>query len=81
MMRTLKKLNDYMVMGYIKAMSKVDEIKEDENAMEVIQVVMIMAIGVIAVAAIWLGTNRLLEGWWGDITQKASTTPKEIKIN
>ena len=44
------------------------EIKNDENAMEVIQVVMLIAVGVLAIAAVWAGVNGLLEQWWGQIT-------------
>jgi hypothetical protein len=43
-------------------------LKGDENAMEVIQVVMLIAVGVLAIVAIWAGVNGLLEEWWGIIT-------------
>ena len=44
------------------------KVKGDENAMEVIQVVMLIAVGVLAIVAVWAGINGLLEKWWGMIT-------------
>jgi Flp pilus assembly pilin Flp len=59
---------DALNMAYIKLVCKLDEIRRDEDAMEVIQVVMIIAIGVIALVAIWAAVNGLLSDIWKKIT-------------
>ena len=57
-------LNSSVSLKTIKVRLWWGELKADENAMEVIQVVMLIAVGVIAIAAIWAGINGLLEDWW-----------------
>ena len=66
--KKLTQLYDSLTMGMIKARAAWSEIKEDERAMEVIQVVMLIAVGVLAIYAVWAGVNGLLEKWWGQIT-------------
>ena len=60
----LGKLWDSLLIPFVKADRAVRELKEDENAMEVIQVVMLIAVGVLAIVAIWAGVNGLLEEFW-----------------
>jgi len=60
----VKKLRETLRRLCVTSHLKAEEIKTDEDAMEVIQVVMLIAVGVIAIAAIWLGINGLLEQWW-----------------
>ena len=62
------KLRDMLTLRIVGARNAADEIKQDEQAMEVIQVVMLIAVGVIAIAAVWAGVNGLLEQWWNMIT-------------
>ena len=62
------KLWDGLATLYTMLSFKAREIKEDESAMEVIQVVMLVAVGVIAIAAVWAGVNGLLATWWEAIT-------------
>ena len=66
--KTLGNLYDSLTGKIVGAHRTVNEIKENEDAMEVIQVVMLIAVGVIAIAAVWAGVNGLLEQWWGMIT-------------
>ena len=77
MLKKLGGLCDALSLTAIAAQSKAREIKreirEDEHAMEVIQVVMIIAVGVIAIAAIWAGVNGLLKYWWDAILGGAKT--------
>ena len=68
----IRKLCDSFSTVCIGAKCKADELKNDENAMEVIQVVMLIAVGVLAIAAVWAGVNGLLESWWLQITGGAS---------
>lgn len=68
----LGKLGDALTMLHIGLTGKAREIKEDENAMEVVQVVMLLAVGVIAIAAVWAGVNGLLGEIWGWVTGSAS---------
>ena len=77
---TLGKLWDSILIPFVKADQTVREFKEDENAMEVIQVVMIIAIGVIAIAAIWAGINGLLAEFWGWITGSATRQEPNIPV-
>ena len=67
MLKKLGSLCDALLLAVIAAQSRAREIKSDEQAMEVIQVVMLIAVGVIAIAAIWAGVNGLLREWWAAI--------------
>ena len=69
----IKAMGSKITEAYVTAHCKVNAIKEDENAMEVIQVVMLIAVGVIAIAAVWAGINGLLKQWWDTITQNSNT--------
>jgi hypothetical protein len=64
----LGNMYDFLKVTVAKAIMAKNELKENEKAMEVIQVVMLVAVGVIAIAAVWSGVNGLLEKWWGMIT-------------
>ena len=57
----------FYAMICIYAYCKSKEIKSDENAMEVIQVVMLIAVGVLAISAVWAGVNGYLEKLWAMI--------------
>ena len=63
----VRKLQDSLLMLCIKAKSKAMELREDENAMEVIQVVILIAVGVVIIIAVWAAINGLLEKWWAII--------------
>ena len=65
---TLRNLHHSLTMMMIRVRIRWSELKTDEDAMEVIQVVMLIAVGVIAIAAVWAGVNGLLEKWWAMIT-------------
>ena len=65
--KMMRKLQDTLLTMSINGKLAVDELKNDESAMEVIQVVMLIAVGVLAIAAIWAGVNGLLEEWWNII--------------
>jgi len=70
----LGKFLDSLTMLYIGANRKINEIKEDEDAMEIIQVVMIIAVGVLAIVAVWAGINGFLEDLWDKITGSGATS-------
>jgi hypothetical protein len=70
--KTRRTLRDSFTTVCIGAQREANEIKNDENAMEVIQVVMLIAVGVLAIAAVWAGVNGLLEQWWEQITGASS---------
>jgi hypothetical protein len=69
-----RRLTDRLGVFLIRAHCKADEIKRDENAMEVIQVVMLIAVGVLAIAAVWAGVNGFIDDIWAIITG-ANTNP------
>ena len=71
----LKKMRESMKDVCVKSHCKKEEFKADENAMEVIQVVMIIAVGVIAIAAVWAGVNGLLAQWWEQIVGVQAPPP------
>jgi len=60
----VRKLQDSLLLLFIKTKSKVMELREDENAMEVIQVVILIAVGVIIILAVWAAIDGLLQEWW-----------------
>ena len=64
----LSNLHNSLTMMMIRVHATWSEIRADEEAMEVIQVVMLIAVGVLAIAAVWAGVNGLLEQWWTMIT-------------
>lgn len=70
--KKIAKLRDFVTALYIKSYCKINELKQDEDGMEVIQVVMLIAVGVLAIAAVWAGVNGLLEDWWDIITGSSS---------
>ena len=69
----LGKLYETLTASAIRTKTTLDGIKEDERAMEIIQVVMLIAVGVIAIAAVWTATNGLLATWWAAITAASGT--------
>ena len=71
MLEKSRTLRDFLTMLFIRVDDKVADFKKDEDAMEVIQVVMLVAVGVLAIAAVWAGVNGLLEDWWEQITGAA----------
>jgi len=70
--KKLKTLWESLTTICIGAKYKVNVLTNDDDAMEVIQVVMLIAVGVLAIAAVWAGVNGLLEKWWGIITGVSS---------
>ena len=74
----LRKLFDSLEAVCIGARCKTVELKNDEKAMEVIQVVMLIAVGVLAIVAVWAGVNGLLKDWWDMIT--GAEAPPPIKL-
>ena len=64
----IARLQASFAMMCTKSTLAASELKEDENAMEVIQVVMLIAVGVLAISAVWAGVNGLLEEWWAILT-------------
>jgi hypothetical protein len=61
-------------MAYFNAICKINEIRRSEDAMEVIQVVMLIAVGVLAIVAVWAGINGFLEDIWAKITGSGATS-------
>jgi hypothetical protein len=74
------RLTDRLGMFLIKAHCKADEIKRDENAMEVIQVVMLIAVGVLAIVAVWAGVNGFLTDIWEIITGGQDRIPEDLEL-
>ena len=60
-----------LTMLFLKAKSKMDELKNDVSGMEVIQVVILVAVGVILIAALIALIGPLLADWWEAITEGA----------
>ena len=67
----LKKLNSWFTMLCIKGKSKTEELKNDVSGMEVIQVVILVAVGVILVGALIALIGPLLAEWWAAIQEGA----------
>jgi len=63
---------DAMTLAFIAAKNKVGaisrELKDDVGGMEIIQVVMIIAISVLAVAGVWVFLKDLIIELWQNIT-------------
>ena len=64
-------LRDSLTLPYIKGKGKVDELKNDVSGMEIIQVVILVAIGVVLVGALIVLIGPLLAEWWEEITNGA----------
>ena len=75
----LGRLYDSVMVATLRARLAWGEVKEGEDAMEVIQVVMLIAVGVIAIAAVWAGVNGLLKDWWEAITEGAKVQNTTLK--
>ena len=69
----ISRLYDSLALMVIRTRMAVSDLRENEEAMEVIQVVMLIAVGVLAIAAVWAGVNGLLEKWWTLITNPSNT--------
>ena len=79
--KTFRGLCDSLTVAYIAVKNGVADIKKDEHAMEVIQVVMLIAVGVLAIVAIWAGINGFLEQMWNRITGSGATTQSGPSIS
>ena len=68
----LEMIGDAATTAYVAIRTKLSatarELKEDVSGMEIIQVVMIIAIGVVAVAAVWIVLGDLIQERWGQVT-------------
>ena len=73
--KMLEKLNDASTMLAVRAQTTWSELKSDEKGMEVIQVVMLIAVGVLAIGALWAGINGLLTKWWNQIIGVSGSAP------
>jgi len=65
------KILTLMTMLYLSAKCKMAELKNDVSGMEVIQVVILVAVGVILVGALIALIGPLLKDWWDAITKGA----------
>ena len=67
----LAKIKLAMLKGYLKTKLVIEDLRNDESGMEIVQVVLLILVGVLAIVLIW----GLLEGWlidlWGRITGAA----------
>lgn len=70
--KKMRSISDLFFMSYVRTKCQAHEIKNDEDAMEVIQVVMLIAVGVLAIAAVWAGVSGLLTDLWEQITGNAT---------
>ena len=70
---------DAITMAYIKMCTKAGaaarELKDDVSGMEIIQVVMIIAIGVVSVAAVWAVLGPFIQKLWTQISGKGEISP------
>ena len=66
----IKKAKNALLMGYLKTVSFFNDLRKDEGGMEIVQVVLLILVGVLAIVLIW----GLLQGWlielWNIITGK-----------
>ena len=68
----MAKIKMAMLLGSLKAKSFFNDLRKDERGMEIVQVVLLILVGVLAIVLIW----GLLQGWlidlWNQIIGKAS---------
>ena len=83
--KKLELVKDTMNMTYIKATNGAKAaargLKEDVSGMEIIQVVMIIAIGVLAVAAVWVVLGDLIGELWKQIGTSGKLDPLDLTTN
>ena len=77
-------LGDAAMMAYVVVRTKIStvarEIKEDVSGMEIIQVVMIIAIGVIAVSAVWVVLGDLIKQLWTQVTNASGNIKSDYSL-
>ena len=77
-------ISDATTMAYVAIRTKIRttarEIKEDVSGMEIIQVVMIIAIGVIAVSAVWVVLGDLIKDLWEQVTNASGTIDSNYSL-
>ena len=64
----LNKIQMLPVLAYLRLTQFVEDLKNDESGMEVVQVVLIILVGVILVAALMFLLRKQLAEWWNTIT-------------
>ena len=70
----IKKLQNAMLLGYMKSKSFIEDLRKDERGMEIVQVVLIILVGVLAIVLIW----GLLQGWLQDLWSQITGTAGDI---
>ena len=63
-----KKIRSFPLMAYLAMTGAVRDLKEDERGLEVVQVVLIVLVGVLLIAALYGVLSGWLEQLWNSIT-------------
>ena len=71
----IKKINKTMVCGYLKIKSFFTDLQKDERAMEIVQVVLLVLVGVLLILALWAVMSGWLANLWERITGTSTTNP------
>ena len=70
----IKKAKNALLMGYLKTVSFFNDLRKDEGGMEIVQVVLLILVGVLAIVLIW----GLLQGWLIELWQKIIGKAEEL---
>lgn len=64
----IRKLNSLCIKAWVSFTGLLGDVKKDEKGMEVVQVVLLILVGVLIIAAIYAALTGLLKTWWNQIT-------------
>ncbi|MDR0935114.1 MAG: hypothetical protein LBM98_00360 [Oscillospiraceae bacterium] len=64
----ISKLQDKALMAYILVKGFISDFKKNEQGMEIVQVVLLILVGVLAIVAIWGALSGWLQELWTKIT-------------
>jgi Flp pilus assembly pilin Flp len=57
-----------MTLGYIKIKSFIADFRKDERAMEIVQVVLLVLVGLLLILALWGALSGWLQAMWERVT-------------
>ena len=70
----VEKLKLAMLKGYLKTKFFIEDLRKDEKGMEIVQVVLLILVGVLAIVLIW----GLLQGWLVELWDRITGAADEI---
>lgn len=72
-------LDDLFIAARVRWSHFVEDFKNDESGLSgVVVAVLLIAISVIAVVAIWGSLNGQLKNWWDNVTKNSTIDPAKI---